>query len=147
MTDFDSQWDVASEKVLASLGKAKAQLVRETFEVLQSEGFTPVKTGAYRSQHAILSSDGEVLYEKSERSGPDEIIQFDGSIVFGPHNLNEVEASVKDTGLKGVTIINDRFYAELLENGDYTRPAQKIFERTADFVEAFPLFIEEEEIA
>jgi len=143
MIDFFAEMDASEEAVEKFVEDAKVELVGAAYEAIVNR--SPVRTGAYRSEHAVTrgNGDGAALYRSPERSGPNKAIPYHGVVEFNAPSARDAKESVRGTGLSNVTIQNNRFYAGFLEHGTSRMSAQAIYGLSADEVEAFPLDIDE----
>lgn len=144
--DFAKQMDAATKQVFDYISHAKVEVVGKAFEIIVQH--SPVKTGAYRSEHVVADARGSNLYyQHPDRSGPTADIPYFGDVVIGPPDVREARDSVIATGLKSIRIQNDRFYAGIIESGAYDSAPHGVYQVAADAVENFPIDLPELKIA
>lgn len=140
-------WDQLDAAVLEALRQAKNEVVARAYEDIVPR--SPVKTGAYRTEHVIAEGDGAavraMIYEAPNRVGPDTKVPYTGT-VLEPPNVGDARAALRahrGDPFAPVTILNDRFYADRIENGSSMQAPQGVYGLAADAAERIDVDIAE----
>ncbi len=110
-----------------------SSLVAQAYEDLVET--SPVDTGAYRAEHVIEEgeggSSGSIVYEASNRPGPDAVVQRGESQLERPDTGAAKVALSSIPLFATVAIVNRRFYAAFLEYGTAQMAPRAIYARVA----------------
>lgn len=119
---LDSLFDDVTGAIVDVAGDAYEELTEDRAETGRG---SPVVTGAYRSEHVIHVTNeadpglGAPLYASPTRSGPDEIVAPGGEPIEAPDPAEAREAlsdPKRVPRLSSITLMNERFYAESVED-------------------------------
>lgn len=97
---------------------------------------TPVRTGALRAENVVMANE-RLVYESPSRPGPDAIVDFvPGMAPIAPPSPGDAKAALASASLlAGLTILNQRFYASNVHDGDSRMAPRPWLQHAADTYE------------
>ena len=143
LSEFKREAQAIRDGLRADLRERLARVVAFGYEALvaKTEETGSVDTGAYRAEHAIYQGSA-VVYEDANRIGPTQQLPSRKPLGLEPWLdapdpgavAGEIAANLE---LEDVTFVNDRTYADRLEDGDSQIEPRQIYATAADATAAY----------
>jgi hypothetical protein len=142
LAQFDREMEAIEARLPTAIRDALVSIVADVAypDIIER---SPVRTGAYRAEHIIGVGRGEaiaqILYEAPNRVGPDAIPQLDAGAVLEPPNAQAAKVQMSAVRpFVPLVILNQRFYASLIEYGTGSMEPRQVYEGARQRVNALP---------